>query len=54
MAGLLLFEKDTSTYKRIQIKRNVWFWCKKQYSIVSSTNFVSRIRRGKILVYNIQ
>jgi len=54
MAGLLLFEKNTSTYKGTQIKRNVWFWRKKQYSIVSSTNLVSRICRGKILVYNIQ
>jgi len=54
MAGLLLFEKDTSTCKWTQIKRNVWFWRKKQYSIVFSTNFVSRICRGKILVYNIQ
>jgi len=54
MAGLLLFEKDTSTCKGTQIKRNVRFWRKKQFSIVSSTNLVSRICRGKIRVYNIQ
>jgi len=29
MAGLLLFEKDTSSYKGTQIKRNIWFWHKK-------------------------